>query len=323
LPELIVSPDEEGQRLDSFLASHDTSLSRSAFQRLIEEGFVTVNGAFAKPSYKIRHGEVIRYTIPPPKPAVPQPEELPLNIVYEDDDLIVLNKPKGMVVHPAPGAEAGTLVNALLAHCRGLACVGGVERPGIVHRLDKDTSGLMVVAKNDLAYYSLQKQIQARTAERKYLALVWGNPRFDQAVVDAPIGRHPVDRKKMAVIESPQLRARPAVTEFRVVERFGMFALLEARLYTGRTHQVRVHAAYAGYPVVGDPVYSGNRRLQTGKKEFVNMVNKLIDELRGQALHAYYLSFDHPRTGERLSFTAPMPDGMQTLVDYLRERCVG
>lgn len=321
MPELSVLPEEDGQRLDTLLASRDTSISRSAFQRLIEQGCVTVDGALAKPSYKVRQGEVIRYVIPPPRPAVPLPEELPLDIEYEDDDLIVLNKPKGMVVHPAPGAEAGTLVNALLAHCKGLACVGGVERPGIVHRLDKDTSGLMVVAKNDLSYHSLQKQIQARTAERRYLALVWGNPRFEQAIVDAPIGRHPSDRKKMAVIESTQFRSRPAITDFRVLERFGGFALIEARLHTGRTHQVRVHAAYSGHPVVGDPVYSGSRRLQTGRREFIATVNRLIDELRGQALHAHYLSFDHPRTNERLSFSAPMPENMQRLVDYLRERC--
>lgn len=321
MPELTVLQDNDGERLDSYLASHVPDMSRSTFQRLIEEGCVTVNGSETRPSHKVKAGELVWYSIPPPKPTKIAPEELPLDVVYEDEDLIVLNKPKGMVVHPAPGAAAGTLVNALLAHCKGLSAVGGVERPGIVHRLDKDTTGLMVVAKNDAAHHALQKQIQARTAERRYLALVWGNPRFEQAVVDAPIGRHPVDRKKMAVIESPAYRSRVAATEFKVLERFGSFTLLEAKLQTGRTHQVRVHSAYAGHPVVGDPVYSGNRHLQSGQREFAAEVNRLIDGLRGQALHAYYLSFDHPRTGERLEFTAPMPEEMETLVTYLRERC--
>jgi len=320
LPEIAVSQEGDGKRLDAYLASRVPEVSRSAFRRLIEEGCVTIDGSPARAAHKLRAGELISYSIPPPRPTEILPEELPLDIVYEDDDLIVLNKPKGVVVHPAPGAEAGTLVNALLAHCKGLSAVGGVERPGIVHRLDKDTSGLMVVAKNDSAHRSLQKQIQARTAERKYMALVWGNPRFDQAVVEAPIGRHPIDRKKMAVIESPAYRARAAATDFRVLERFGPFTLMEAKLRTGRTHQVRVHSAYAGHPVVGDPVYSGNRRLHSGPKEFILEVNRLIDALRGQALHAYYLSFEHPRTGERMEFTAPMPEEMEHLVTFLRVR---
>lgn len=322
MPELLVSPQDEGERLDAFLASHDPQISRSGFQRLIEDGCVTVNGVPARPSRKVKAGELVWYWVPPPRPASVEPEEIPLDIVYEDDDLIVINKPKGMVVHPAPGAGAGTLVNALLAHCRGLSSVGGVERPGIVHRLDKDTTGLIVVAKNDAAHHSLQKQIQARTAERVYLALVWGDPKFDRAVVDAPIGRHPVDRKKMAVVLSPSHRSRVAQTEFHVLERFGCMTLVEARLRTGRTHQVRVHASYAGYPVVGDPLYSGNRQLQTGPKEFIAEINRLIDALRGQALHAYRLSFDHPRTGARMEFSVPMPREMDDLLSCLRRRCV-
>jgi 23S rRNA pseudouridine1911/1915/1917 synthase len=319
LPELTVSQDDEGERLDVFLASRVPEISRSASQRLIEEGCVTVADSSVKASYKVRAGDVIRYTIPPVKSSEVLSEEIPLDIIYEDEDIIVVNKPKGMVVHPAPGAPDGTLVNALLAHCRGLSSIGGVERPGIVHRLDKDTSGLMVVAKNDAAHRSLQKQIQARTAERKYLALVWGNPRFEKAEVDAPIGRHPSDRKKMAVIESPVYRSRAAVTDLRVLERFGPITLMEARLRTGRTHQVRVHSAYAGHPVVGDPVYSSGRQIQSGRKEFVSEVNRLIGELGGQALHAYSLNFGHPRTGKHLSFTVPMPREMDVLVKYLRE----
>ncbi len=323
MPELIVSPESAGQRLDAYLAAQCPDISRSAFQRFIEEGNVTVNGrTISRPSLKVVSDDVIEYTVPATKPTAISPEELPLEIVYEDDDMIVLNKPKGMVVHPAPGAPDGTLVNALLGHCKGLSAVGGVERPGIVHRLDKDTSGLMMVAKNDAAHHALQAQIQAHTAKRRYLALVWGNPRFADAEVDAPIGRHPVDRKKMAVIESPAIhRSRVAKTDLHVMERFGPITLIEARLHTGRTHQVRVHAAYAGHPVVGDPTYSGDRRLQSGSKGFVQSVNHLIDELHGQALHAYYLSFDHPRTGERMEFTAPMPAEMQALVDYLKEEC--
>ena len=319
MPRLTVSQEGEGERLDSYLASRVPDVSRVAFRRLIEDGCVTVNGSPSRPSHKVKAGELIQYAIPPPKPTRLQPEELALDVVYEDEDLIVVNKPKGMVVHPAPGTARGTLVNALLAHCKGLSAVGGVERPGIVHRLDKDTSGLMVVAKNDTAHHALQKQIQARTAERKYLALVWGNPRFEEAVVDAPIGRHPVDRKKMAVVESPTRRSRVAMTDFRVLERFGSFALIEARLQTGRTHQVRVHSAYAGHPVVGDPVYSGKRRLQAGPKESVAAINRLIDALQGQALHAYYLSFEHPRSGKRLEFTVSMPEEMEELVRHLRE----
>lgn len=318
MPDLTVSPDESARRLDAFLADKSPDVTRSMFQKLIEDGCVTVNGGREKASYKVRAGDIVSYSVPAPRSAHAQPEEIPLDVLYEDDDLIVINKAKGMVVHPAPGSREGTLVNALLAHCRGLASVGGVERPGIVHRLDKDTSGVMVVAKNDRACQSLQKQIQARTAERRYLALVWGDPSWTDAVVDAPIGRHPVDRKKMAVIESAGHRSRTAVTELRVLERYGPMTLIEAGLQTGRTHQVRVHTAYARHPVVGDPVYSGHRRLESGDREFVSEANRLIGALRGQALHAVRLSFDHPGTGERMEFTAPMPPDMEALVGYLR-----
>lgn len=318
MPELTVTTEEAARRLDAFLADSVPDVTRSMFQKLIEDGCVAVNGAPEKASYKVRAGDAISYSVPAPKSAHAQPEEVPLDILYEDDDLIVINKQKGMVVHPAPGSREGTLVNALLAHCKGLASVGGVERPGIVHRLDKDTSGVMVVAKNDAAYHSLQKQIQARTAERRYLAIVWGNPTWTDAVVDAPIGRHPVDRKKMAVIESAAHRSRAAVSELHVLERYGPISLIEAKLQTGRTHQVRVHAAYARHPVVGDPVYSGHRRLESGSRDFRDEANRLIDGLHGQALHAFRLSFDHPRTGERMEFTAPMPDEMEGLLEFLR-----
>jgi len=318
LRNILVSPEYEGTRLDVFLATHEVNVSRSAFERLIKSGHVTVNGEIARPALKLKSGDVVSYEVPPPEPSTVAPQDIPLDIVYEDEHLVVVNKPKGMVTHPAPGVREGTLVNALLAHCKGLSCVGGAERPGIVHRLDKETSGLIVVAKNDAAHWSLQKQIQQRTAVRKYLALVWGEPKFEELVVDAPIGRHPTDRTKMAVLESPRYRSRMAVTNFKVLERFGSFALVEARLQTGRTHQVRVHCAYIHHPVVGDSVYSSKRRLVKGPKEFVSTVNQLIADLKGQALHAYFLSFEHPQTGRRLEFTAPMPEEMQRLLDYLR-----
>ena len=323
VPELVVLPQEEGRRLDAYLTEHVPGTSRNAVQRMIGEGCVSVVGANVRASYRLHEGDIIHYSIPEIKPTDILPEDLPIDVVFEDEDLIVVNKPRGMVVHPAPGSPAGTLVNALLAHCRGLSSVGGVERPGIVHRLDKDTSGLMVIAKNDESHRGLQKQIQTKSASRKYLVLVWGNPKFVDAVVDAPIGRHPTDRKRMAVITSPELKARKAVTDLHVVERFGAFSLIEASLQTGRTHQVRVHTAYAGHPVVGDSVYSGNRRLRSGGVGFVTEVNRLINGVGGQALHAYNLSFNHPRTGERCEFSAPLPPKMDALVEYLRENCSG
>lgn len=319
MPELIVDQENEGIRLDAYLASQCTDLSRSAIRRMIDDGCVTVGGVVQKPSYKLKEADVVEYNTPDVKPTDMAAEDLPIEIVYEDDDLIVINKPRGMVTHPAPGSPAGTVVNAILARCESLSSVGGIERPGIVHRLDKDTSGLMVIAKTDAAHKSLQSQIQARIAERKYLALVWGNPRFENAVVDAPIGRHPADRKKMAVITSTEYKSRNAVTEFRVVKRMSTFALIEAKLQTGRTHQVRVHAAYAGYAVVGDPLYSGNRRLQAGRPSYVLPVNRMIDALDGQALHAYSLSFTHPRTNELMLFTSEMPPVMKELADFLEE----
>jgi len=307
-----------GERLDAFIAVRISDLSRSAVRRLIEQGRVTVGGAPAKASYKVKPGDVIAVEIPPAAPTVIAPEQIPLDIVYEDSDLIVVNKPRGMTTHPAPGSPAGTLVNALLARTPDLSGVGGVQRPGIVHRLDKDTSGLIVVAKNDAAHASLQDQIQKRTAGRRYLALVWGDTKFEQAIVDAPIGRHPVDRKKMAVI-TDGLRARPAVTDLSVVERLSGFTLLDASLRTGRTHQIRVHCAYLGHPVVGDPVYGGKRTLPArfGVRQGAEF-DSLLDALGGQALHAYRLSFDHPRTGERMDFEAPLPQDMSRLIEWLR-----
>jgi 23S rRNA pseudouridine1911/1915/1917 synthase len=313
--------DGHRERLDAYVAARVSDMTRGAVQRLIEQGHLSVNGAAPKASYRVRSGDVIEFTIPEPTPSDIRPQEIPLDIVYEDEDIIVINKPKGMTTHPAPGSPEDTLVNAILAHSPDLSGVGGVQRPGIVHRLDKDTSGLLVVAKNDQAHVNLQHQIQERTAKRKYYALVWGQPKFEDAVVEAPIGRHPVDRKRQAVITDSHHTAREAITDLKVVERFQGAALLEASLRTGRTHQIRVHCAFIGLPVVGDPLYGPKRPpipTHLSKKEQGELVS-MIDSLDGQALHAYYLAFDHPRTGERLEFTAEVPKEMETLISWFRE----
>lgn len=295
--ELVVA--EAGGRLDAFLAAHLPEVSRAQAARWIDEGAVLVNEKAVKVSYKTQVGDKIMVTPPPMKPTELVPEAIPLTILFEDDDLLVVNKAKGMVVHPAPGARTGTLVHALLAHCKGkLSGIGGEERPGIVHRLDKDTSGLLMVAKNDMAHRNLQEQIQSRAAKRTYVALVWGTPNFDDAVIEAPIDRHPGDRHKMAISEPGE--GRDAATEVHVLERLGPMTLIQCRLRTGRTHQIRVHCQFAGYPVVGDSVYGGLRKLDI--------------ETKGQALHACKLEFAHPRTGEPLSFEAPLPGYMRGII---------
>lgn len=303
---LEIGPEAAGVRIDAYLAGvEELELSRSHVRKLIDEGRVAVNGKPVKASYKTQAGDRVDVNLPDPEPLKICPEEIPLDILYEDADLIVINKPRGMVVHPAVGNYSGTLVNALLDHCDDLGGINDTLRPGIVHRLDKDTTGALVVAKNDLAQRSLTEQIKARTARREYLALVHGSPGPDSAMIDAPIGRHPVDRKRMAVNTRT---GKPAVTHFRVLERFGEYTLILCRLETGRTHQIRVHLSHIGHPVVGDPVY-GPR-----KPHF---------DLAGQALHAQTLAFDHPRTGERLEFHAPPPEDMRRVIDLLRSRRSG
>ena len=316
-----------GMRLDVFVAAALEGATRSEAQRLIElpdlvEEGVRVNGRREKPNYRLRVGDIVSGRRPQSRPAAAQPEAIPLSIVFEDADLLVIDKARGMVVHPAPGAESGTLVNAVLAHAADLSGIGGEQRPGIVHRLDKDTGGLLVVAKNDASHRHLQAQIEARTAERRYAALVWGQPAFVNATVDAPIGRHPSDRKKMAVVTDPRRTARAALTHLSLQESFrATFALLEARLETGRTHQIRVHCAYIHHPIVGDPVYGGVRKTpaQPFSPERRALIERAIEELNGQALHAYSLAFTHPRTAERLAFTVPLPPSMQHLLNLLRE----
>jgi 23S rRNA pseudouridine1911/1915/1917 synthase len=319
MPEWTIDAERAGTRVDVFLAEVMGG-SRGEAQRLLDQGAATVNGAPAKANHKLRRGDVVQAERPEPIPTTVAAEGIPLAVVYEDGDLLVIDKPRGMVVHPAPGSETGTLVNAVLGYADDLSGLGGELRPGIVHRLDKDTSGLLVVAKNDIAHQSLQAQIQAKTAERKYQAILWGVPRFEQATIEAPVGRHPVDRKKMAVITDPRHTSRDAVTELTVLEKLGLFSFVEARLQTGRTHQIRVHCTYAGHPVVGDPLYGGLRKVPAQDLSFAdrNRLEEAIRQLGGQALHAYSLSFDHPRSGEHLSFTAPMPEVMQNLLDMLR-----
>jgi 23S rRNA pseudouridine1911/1915/1917 synthase len=300
-----------GERLDRALQAKLPELSRTAIQHLIDGGAVRVGGKPSRSGYRLRPNDVVEWDAPPPEPepAIHQAEAIPLDIVFEDADVLVLDKPVGLVVHPAPGHATGTLVNAVLAHAGDdLTGIGGVERPGLVHRLDKDTSGLMVVAKTERAYQSLQAQIAARTVERRYLALVRGGPRWPSATVDAPIGRHPTDRKRMAVIQPGSERThREAQTDLTVLERFPGFTLMEARLHTGRTHQIRVHCAYIRLPVVGDATYGAN--LAEREPGITREVRVALDGLLGQALHAYRLAFDHPATGERVEFLRlPRPD---------------
>ena len=287
--EYIVEAEGAGQRIDRFLSGEDTGLSRSALQGLVAEGHVLCNGKAPAKSLKLKAGDIILLEIPDAKPIEAVPQEIPLDIIYEDAHLLVVNKPKGMVVHPAPGNPDGTLVNALLWHCKGsLSGIGGEIRPGIVHRIDKDTSGLLLVAKNDQSQLALSRQLQERQMEKHYRALVEGNLREDSGRIDQPIARSKKDRKKMAI--DPE--GRPSITDWTVLARGRNVTLLDVHILTGRTHQIRVHMKSIGHPVCGDPIYGSGR----GAK-----VPRLM-------LHAYTLSFTHPRTGERMTFTAPLPE---------------
>lgn len=296
---LAVGAADVGQRIDAWLAVKLEGLTRSHLQRLIRDGQVLVDGEPVKSNRRLREGETVIVDVPPPRPLEVEPENIPLSIVYEDFDLLVVNKPQGMVTHPAQGNYSGTLVNALLYHVHDLSGINGVLRPGIVHRLDKDTSGLLVVAKNDQAHLRLAADLKERRVRREYQALVHGNLLADQGTVDAPIARHPIQRKQMAVVPG----GRSAVTHYQVLERLGNYTLLQLQLETGRTHQIRVHLAHIGHPVVGDPAY-GPRRAHF--------------DLAGQLLHAFRLSFNHPQSGEPLSFTAPLPEHFQRILRRLR-----
>ena len=297
------SPVLAGRRVDQVVAEQRPELSRAQVRRMIVSGAITVSGRAVKPAHKLASGDLVSGAVPPPQPLVLAPEALPLDVVYEDRHLLVVNKAAGMVVHPAAGHSSGTLVNALLHHCDELSGIGGVRRPGIVHRLDKDTSGLLVVAKDDRAHRGMARQFEAHSIEREYLALVRGAPRAESGSVDAPIGRHPSDRKKW----STRARSgREATTHWRLRERLPGFSLLGVKLETGRTHQIRVHMASIGLPVAGDPVYGGGRAAA-----------RAIGLAR-QALHAAVLGFEHPVSAEPLRFEAVLPDDLATVLEGLR-----
>ncbi len=305
-----VSGDDVGSRLDAF-ASFYASLTRSAAVKLIESGNVTVNGAKSQKNYKLREGDVINVVFPEPESAEILPEDIPLDVVYEDSDIIVVNKPQGMVVHPAPGNPNGTLVNALMYHCQdSLSGIGGVIRPGIVHRIDKDTAGLLVSAKNDDAHLFLASEIKEHKVSRIYRAIVLGNFKEDSGTVDAPIGRHPVDRKRMAVIRDSAHTARAAVTHFSVERRFGRFTLIRCELETGRTHQIRVHMSSIGHPLLGDTVYGG------AGTEFEARNRNLI---KGQCLFASELILTHPRTKEKMRFHGEYPENFLKVLEKLEK----
>jgi len=309
-----------GDRLDAYVAAQLPDLSRARVQQLIKAGAVCVRGHAEKASYRVQPGDAITVLLPAPvAPTGVQPENLPLEIVYQDADLLVINKPVGLVVHPGAGNWTGTLVNALLYHIHDLSGIGGELRPGIVHRLDKDTSGLMLVAKHDVAHRALAEMIERRAVCREYLALAWGQIAQDTFTVDAPIGRHPIERQRMAVLAGEEVRhtRRHAVTHFTVLERMPQAVALTAKLETGRTHQIRVHLHYLGHPVVGDPVY-GLRTARQYEAALSPSARAAVESLPGQALHAYRLSFPHPRTGAPLSFEVPPPPTFMRAWEALR-----
>ena len=289
-----------GSRLDRFLETHLESLTRSRIKALIEAGMVVVQGERArKGGQRVKEGDVVEVTIPPPRTLELVPLEMELPIFYEDEHLLVLDKPAGLVVHPAPGHDNDTLVNALLAHCKDLKGIGGVERPGIVHRLDRDTSGLLVVAKDEATHLALVEQFQSRQVEKVYLALVHGSPSPLAGTIRTSLGRHPVNRKKMAVVED----GREAITRYRVVESRGGISLVEVKIETGRTHQIRVHMHHIGHPVVGDPVYGGRM-----PKDLSPRLKDAIKALGRQALHHHRMRFVHPVRGEEMEFVSPLPE---------------
>lgn len=295
-----IEEQQQGERIDKALSSLQTEWSRTQIGNWISEGIIQVNGEAVKAKYKVKAGDVIAIDVPEVEELDVVAENLDLDIVYEDADVLVVNKPKGMVVHPAPGHMTGTLVNGLMSHCKDLSGINGVLRPGIVHRIDKDTSGLLMVAKNDTAHESLVNQLVNKTVTRKYSALVHGHIAHDKGTIDAPIGRDQKDRQKQAVVDN----GKHAVTHFQVVERFGDYTLVECRLETGRTHQIRVHMNYIGFPLVGDPKYGPKKTIDFG----------------GQVLHAATLGFDHPSSGEYLEFEAPLPADYEQLLNDLRNR---
>lgn len=312
-----VEDGDVGERLDRFV-TNAAEQSRSFAVKLIDSGNVKVSGKTENKNYKLRRGDVVEIAFPEPEACEAVAEEIPLDIVYEDEDIIVINKPSGMIVHPATGIYTGTLVNALMYHCKdSLSGIGGVIRPGIVHRIDKDTSGLLVVAKNDEAHVSLSEQLKTHDVSRIYHAIAVGNIKEDSGTIDRPIGRHPADRKKMAVITDPERRQRDAVTHFEVIERFalptGRFTYVKCKLETGRTHQIRVHMSSIGHPLAGDGVYGGgNTKFELESKKYIS----------GQCLHAKCLELTHPRSGKKMFFECELPDDMKALLEKLRNQSI-
>lgn len=300
---MTLTVEQGGERIDRFLSEEIADLSRSYIQKLLKEGSISVNGNAVKANYRVNEGDEIRVEIPEPEAPDILPEDIPLDILYEDDDILVVNKPKGMVVHPAPGHYSHTLVNAVLFHCGSrLSGINGVLRPGIVHRIDMDTTGSLLICKNDRAHQILADELKEHSITRRYHAIVHGNLKEDTGTVNAPIGRHPVDRKKMST-KSPS--GRHAVTHYRVLERFGDFTYIECELETGRTHQIRVHMSSIGHPILGDAVYGPAR---------------CPFRLQGQTLHAKILGIRHPSTGEYMEFDAPLPEYFSELLDRLRKQ---
>ena len=302
-----------GQRLDVFLTQKDTGLSRSQVKHVVEEGDVLVNGLVPKASQKLKEGDIVELTLKPAKDSIAVAQDIPLDIVYEDEEIIVVNKPAGMVAHPAAGNPDNTLVNALLFHCKNLSGIGGVIRPGIVHRLDKGTSGLIVAAKTDEAHRNLSAQFEKHEVHKTYQVLVWGDVKGNTGEIFLPVGRHSTDRKKMS---TKSRRGKEALTLWKVCERYGIATLLDVEIKTGRTHQIRVHLSSRGYGVIGDSVYGGSGKMRDIKDA---ELKKALKKLNRQALHAAKLSFLHPVTGQRVIFAAEMPDDLRELCQALRK----
>lgn len=300
---IVYKAEVSGERLDVFLTKKQPELSRSHVQKLVADGKALVNGNVRKANFKLREGDEVSLVVPEPEAVEIKAEDIPLDVLYEDEDIIVVNKARGMVVHPASGVNSGTLVNALLFHCHDLSGINGEIRPGIVHRLDKDTSGVMVCAKNDKAHIDLAEQIRTKSAHRVYWAIVHGNIKEEAGIIKGDIGRHPTDRKKMAIVRE---NGKPAVTHFKVLERFGDYTLIECRLETGRTHQIRVHMTSIGHPLVNDPKYGPKKQSPFA--------------IEGQALHSLTLALRHPGTGEEMTFTAPVPEDMNRILTGLRDK---
>jgi 23S rRNA pseudouridine1911/1915/1917 synthase len=311
--EFIIASHEAGVRLDIYLTRKEMELSRSQIKKTITDGFVLVNHKNTRVSYRLRYGDIVQIGTRDPIVYDALPQNIPLSIIYEDPHIIVVDKPAGMVVHPAAGNYQGTLVNAILYHCKDLSGIGGVLRPGIVHRLDKDTSGLLVVAKSDEAHQGLAGQFKRHEVCKMYKALVYGNPKNDEGVIDAPVGRHAVDRKKMS---TTSMRGKEALTRWQVYERYGIATLLNVDIVTGRTHQIRVHLTALGYPVVGDNVYGSPRRVNSIANTFLRAT---LQAMKRQALHAARISFVHPVTLQDFTFSSPLPDDMVKLCSNLRE----